>query len=168
MDGKDKLITMLGEVFGRWEEALEAVSEPQITDPQLVANWSVKYVIAHLWAWQRLSIARLEAALLDREPEFSEWPAELDPDSEDDVDQINALIYRTYHGKPWSNVHRDWRDGFTRFLELAEAIPEKDLLEPARYAWLRGHPLSLVLLGSCEHHQEHLEPLLAWLRQRSR
>ena len=91
---------MLKEVFGRWEEALAAMSEPQIAAPQLVANWSVKDVIAHLWAWQRLSIARLEAALLDREPEFSEWPSELDPDSEDDVDQINALIYQTYLSWP--------------------------------------------------------------------
>ena len=47
-----------------------------------------------------------------------------------------------------------------RFLELAEAVPEKDLLEIERYSWLREYPISAVLLGSNGHHEEHLEPLL--------
>jgi hypothetical protein len=84
----------------------------------------------------------------------------------EDLDQINAWIYETYREQPWSSVHHDWREGFLRFLELGEAIPEKELLEAGRYPWLEGHPLSLVLVSSYEHHhEEHLEPLLAWLRQ---
>jgi hypothetical protein len=27
---------------------------------------------------------------------------------------------------------------------------------PARYPWLKGYALSVVLQGSCEHHHEHL------------
>jgi hypothetical protein len=50
-------------------------------------------------------------------------------------------------------------------LELAESIPEKDLLEIGKYPWLREYPLSAVLLGSYEHHEEHLEPLIVLLRQ---
>jgi ATP-dependent RNA helicase SUPV3L1/SUV3 len=40
---------------------LASLSESQITTPNLPANLSVKDVVAHLWAWQQLSIARLEA-----------------------------------------------------------------------------------------------------------
>ncbi len=165
MNDKKQILTMLKEEFNRWEELLAGLSEAQITDPQLPANLSIKDVIAHLRAWQQRSIARMEAALANREPEFPEWPAGLDPESED-VDQINAWIYETYREKPWSSVHRDWREGFLRFLELGEAIPEKELLEAGRYPWLGGHPLSLILLSSYgHHHEEHLESLLAWLRQ---
>jgi len=166
MNDKTQIITMLREEFNRWEELLASMSEEQITVPHLPSNLSIKDVIAHLWAWQQLSIARLEAALLNREPEFLKWPAELDPESEDDLDQINAWIHKTCREQPWSNVHRDWREGFLRFLELAEAISENDLLDAGRYPWLEGQPLSLVLLGSYEHHHEdHLEPLLAWVCQ---
>jgi hypothetical protein len=166
MSDKTQIIAMLREEFNGWEELLASVGEEQIIAPHLPTTWSIKDVIAHLWAWQQLSIARLEAALLNREPEFSMWPAELDAESEDDLDQINAWIHETYHERPWSNVHRDWRGGFLRFLELAEAISEKDLLAAGRYPWLEGQPLSLVLLGSYEHHHEdHLEPLLARVRQ---
>ena len=71
---------MLNEEFNRWEHLLAGMSEEQITAPQLPANLSIKDVIAHLRAWQQRSIARLEAALLDREPEFPRWPEELVPD----------------------------------------------------------------------------------------
>ncbi len=123
-------------------------------------------MIAHLWVWQQRSIARMNAALHDREPEFPGWPETLDPESEDDLEQINAWIYETHREKPWSSVYRDWREGFLRFLDLGEAIPEKDLLDPGRYLWMKGLPLSIILQGSYDHHhEEHLEPLLAWLRQ---
>lgn len=165
MNDKKQIITMLKAEFNRWEELLAGMSEEQITAPHLPSNLSIKDVIAHLRAWQQRSVARLEAALLNREPEFPRWPAELDPESED-ADRTNAWIYETYREQPWSSVHRDWREGFLRFLELGEAIPEKDLLAAGRYPWLEGRPLSFILLASYEHHHEdHLEPLLAWLRQ---
>jgi hypothetical protein len=165
MNDKKQILTMLKEEFNRWEELLAGMSEEQITAQHLPSNLSIKDVIAHLWAWQQRSIARLEAALHDKEPEFPRWPAEFDPEQED-VDQMNAWIYETNRVKPWSRVYGDWRAGFLRFLELGEAIPEKDLLDAGRYPWLEGQPLSIVFVGSYEHHHiDHLEPLLAWLRQ---
>jgi hypothetical protein len=50
--------------------------------------------MAHLSAWQKRSIARVAAALLDREPEYPIWPAALDPNLEDNTDPINALLAR--------------------------------------------------------------------------
>lgn len=166
MDDKKQILSKLKEEFNRWEALLASLNEEQITVPQLPSNLSVKNVIAHLMAWQQRSIARLEAALLDREPAYPRWPAGLDPESEENLEQINAWIYETYRDQPWSSVQRAWRAGFLRFLELGEAIPEKDLLEVGKYSWLREYPLIAVLQGSyAHHHEEHLEPLLAWLRQ---
>jgi len=166
MNDKQQFLTTLRQEFNRWEELLASMSEEQIAAPHLPSNLSIKDVIAHLRAWQQRSIARLEAALLNREPEFPGWPAGLDPESEDNLDHINAWIYETYREQPWPSVHQDWRAGFLRFLELGEAIPEKDLLDAGRYPWMEGQPLSLILSSSYEHHhEEHLEPLLAWLRQ---
>ncbi len=166
MNDKKQMIAMLKEEFNRWEELLAGMSEEQITDPHLPSNLSIKDVIAHLRAWQQVSVARLEAALLNREPEFPKWLAGLHPESEDNRDKYNDWIYQAYRDQPWSSVHRVWREGFLRFLELAEAIPEKDLSDAGRYPWLEGYPLFAVLQGSYEHHHvDHLEPLLVWLRQ---
>jgi hypothetical protein len=166
MNNKQHILTLLREEFNRWEALLASLNEEQITVRQLPANLSIKDVIAHLRAWQQVSIARLEAALLNREPEFPESPAEFDLDTENNVDGINAWIYETYRDRPWSSVYHDWKEGFLRFLELGEVIPETDLLDAGRYPWMRGYSLAASLLGSYEHHHDdHLEPLLAWLRQ---
>ena len=163
MSDKAQILTMLREEFNRWEELLTGISEAQITAANLMANLSIKDIVAHLTAWQQISVARMEAARQHREPEFPKWPPELGPIFEDDVDQINAWIYETYHEQPWSAVHREWRERFLHFLALGEAISEKDLVEVGKYPWLKEHPLAAVLLGSYEHHAEHLEPLLGLL-----
>jgi hypothetical protein len=165
MNMKEHILTALREQFDRWEKLLASLSEEQITAPHPPSTWSTKDEIAHLRAWQQRSIARLEAAQVDREPVFPRWPAELNPDSEDNTDQINAWIYETFREQPWSKAHPDWRAGFLRFLELGQVFPEKDLLDEGKYPWLEGRPLAFILLSSYDHHQEHLEKSIAWLRE---
>jgi hypothetical protein len=165
MNEKTQIITMLREEFNRWEELLNGISEEQITASNRIADMSIKDIVAHLTVWQQINVARLEAAQYNKEPEYPKWHPEFDPESNEELAKINAWIYETRHERPWSDVHREWKERFLRFLELSESIPEKDLLEIGKYPWLREYPLSAVLLGSCEHHEEHLEPLLALLRQ---
>ena len=163
MNMQEHILAALREQFDRWQQLLATMSEEQVTTPHLPSTWSLKDTIAHLWAWQQRSIARLEAAAFEQEPEFPRWLPDLDPESEGDTDQVNAWIYATYRELPWSRVHRTWREGFLRFLELGQRISEKDLLDASRYSWLEGRPLALVLLASYDHHQEHLDKSLAWL-----
>ena len=65
----------------------------------------------------------------------------------------------------WTQIYTQWRTAFSHFLELGAALPEPALLDASRYAWLNGYSLADVLLGSYDHHQEHLEKLLARLGQ---
>ena len=160
MTMQQHILAALREQFERWEDLLASTSEAEITAPLAPSEWSVKDVIAHLWTWQQRSIARLAAALDDREPQFPQWPAGLDPESQAQPHQLNAWLYQTYGDQPWSAVHQTWRDGFLRFLDLGAALPEKDLLDAGRYPWLEGHPLAFVLVASYDHHQEHLDTLL--------
>ena len=165
MDMKHHILAALRELFDRWEQRLASVDAAHLATPLAPAELSIKDVIAHLWAWQQRSIARVDAARLDREPEFPRWLAGSDPDDESSTNETNARIYAAFREKPWSQVHQDWRDGFIRFLELAEQISERDLLDGDRYPWLSGYPLALYLVASYDHHQEHLEKLEAWLRE---
>ncbi|MDZ4718124.1 MAG: ClbS/DfsB family four-helix bundle protein [Roseiflexaceae bacterium] len=161
MHMKQHILAALREEFEQWEELLASRSEQQITTPNLPGDMSIKDSIAHVMAWQQRSIARLEAAVLNREPEFPAWPAVLNPDSEDTdtTDYLNAWIYESHHQTPWTDVQRDWRTGFLRFLELGAAVSEKDLLDSSRYPWLNGYPLAFILIASYDHYQEHLEKL---------
>lgn len=166
MSTKNQLLTRLRDEFDRWEALLASMREDQLAAKELPAGLSIKDVLGHLRAWQQLSIARLEAAQANREPVFEGWP-EGDPDAEENLEKINAWIHETYRDQPWASVHRAWREGFLRFLELSEAIPEQNLLGKGVYPWLGEYALAAVLEGSYNHHHaEHYEPLAAWLRKR--
>ena len=161
MNHKTQILTQLKNEFNRWEDLLAGLSPAQITARDLPANLSIKDVVAHLMAWQQISIARLEAAHHNREPVLPDWLAGSDPESEEEIDVFNARIHQLYYDKSWPQVYQAWRDGFSRFLALGEAIPEETLLDTQAYPWLKGYPLLAVLQGSYEHHHDdHLESLL--------
>lgn len=159
---KEHILAALREQFDSWEELLASMDEKQITTPHFDYDWSIKDVIAHLWAWQQISIARMEAGMLDREPDYPKWIVNLGEDWEEDADRVNALTYETNHEKQWSEMYQNWREGFLRFLELGEPFSEKDLLDGDRYPWLKGYSLAFIFVASYDHHQEHLEKLLDW------
>lgn len=167
MADKAQLITMLRDEFNRWEALLDSLTELQIMTPMSPSHWNIKDLMAHLRAWQQRTIARLEAALDDREPVFPQWGEGIDIEDHANIDVVNAWIYEAHRDDAWPVVYHNWRNGFLRVIELAEAIPEKDLLEPGRYAWMwDDEPLAVILQSSYEHHHiEHYEPLLEWLEK---
>ena len=165
MNMKEHILQAMKEQFERWEEMLARMSEEQINRPLLPWHWSIKDNMAHLWAWQQRSIARSEAARLNLEPKFPKWLPGLDPSSDGDTDQTNGWIQETYKNLPWAQVYQDWRNGFLRYVESGEGIPERDFLDSDKYPWLEGHALAAYFLSSYEHHQEHFEKLVTWLKE---
>jgi uncharacterized protein YbjT (DUF2867 family) len=152
------LLASLRAVFNIWEKRLTGCTEDELTAKRRPSDWSLKDVIAHLMAWQQISIARLQAALRDSEPELPAWLDGADPFfAEEHTAEFNARISGIYRDHSWQSVHRAWREGFRLFLQLAEQIPEQKMLDAGLYPWMNGFALSAVLQGSCDHHAEHLK-----------
>jgi hypothetical protein len=168
MNMKEHILAALQEQFHSWEELLASLSEEQITAPRFDLDWSIKDVVAHLWAWQQISIARMEGGLHDREPNYPKWIVESIENWEEDSDRVNALTYERNHKKTWSEIHQNWEEGFLWLLELGNRIPERDLLNGDKYPWLKGYSLAFILIASYDHHQEHFEKLSDWLREHTK
>jgi hypothetical protein len=162
---KQHILAAMREEFDAWEALLGGLSEAEISAASQPEGMSVKDFVAHVRAWQQRTIARVEAAQLGREPQFPDWSGAGDPDADDATDQINAWIYQSNHDQPWPTIHENWRSGYLHLLQVAETISERDLLDSARYSWLKGYPLAFILVASYDHHQEHLEQLQAWFQQ---
>lgn len=160
---KDHILAALKEQFDHWEALL--ASNVQFIEQYTLSDWTTKDVITHLWAWQQISVARLEAAVFNRDPKFPTWVEELGEDWEENADHTNASIYKNYHEQSWSRVHQNWRDGFLRLLESVDKISEPYLLATGEYPWLNGYSLASILIASYDHHQEHYDKLLAWLQE---
>jgi hypothetical protein len=165
MNMKEHILAALREQFDRWEQLLMSLSEEQINTPHFELGWSIKDVIAHLWAWQEISRARTEAAVIDRAPAYPKWIVSIGEDWEEKADRVNALTFENNHNRQWSEVHENWRAGFLQFLELGGELSEKNLLDADRYPWLKGYSLAFILVASYDHHQEHLEILTDWLHK---
>ncbi len=164
MDNKDQILTTIGDEYERWQALLSGLTEAQITARELPGGLSIKDVMAHLMAWQQRSIERLQAALDGREPNFAGWPPDLSPESEEDLDQVNAWIFEKHRDDSWNEVYRRWRDGYMRFMKLSKDTPEDDYFDSEKYPWLAGYTLGHVIVSSYRHHhEEHLEPLQAHL-----
>ncbi len=166
MNMKGHILAALREQFNNWEELL--AGDEQIADLYTLGEWTTKDVMIHLWAWQQISSARMESAVLDKEPKFPTWVAEVGEDWEESADKSNSWIYKNYHEQPWSKVHQNWKDGFQRLLELGNKVPEADLLNGDQYPWLKGYSLAFILIASYDHHQEHYDKLLVWSKQQGR
>jgi hypothetical protein len=164
MNMKEHILAALQEQFERWEALLASLDEGQIDRPQFDQGWSIKDVMAHLWAWQQVSIARMEAGARHREPYYPLWIVNNVDNWEENADQVNAVTYKTQHNKPWSEVYQNWEHGFLQFIELGNQVSERDLLDGDRYAWLNGYSLAAILIASYEHHEEHFEKLTNWLQ----
>lgn len=163
MNMKSHILAALREQLEAWEATLARLGEAAIVARAVPSDWSIKDELAHLWAWQQRTLARVEAARLDREPEFPAWPFDPNDESEEGTERINTWIHETNRDLPWSSVHQNWRDCFLRVLDAAERITERDLLDSGRYAWLNGHAIAVFLLATYDHHQEHFEKLSARL-----
>jgi hypothetical protein len=165
MEIKTKNIHNLKFELNEWKKLVSGLSEDQICTPLHPSSLSVKDEVAHLYAWQQISIARAEAVLSKKDPAYPKWPEGLDPDSDDDLDKINAWIYTTFREQTWSTVYQNWRSGFLHFLEVGEAVPETDMLTFELFPWMAGFSFSQVLIGSYNHHQEHRERIQNWFNE---
>ena len=167
MSDKAQIIEVLRAEYDKWEKLLAHLSEEQITEPHFAGEWSIKEVLWHLHAWQQVSLARLTAAQDGTAPALPGWLAGGDPESEDDLEAYNARIAVEAWGKTWPEVHLAWQEGFLQVIKIGVAIPEADLMAPAKYPWLKGAALYEVLKGTFLHHQQdHWEPIAAKLHQR--
>lgn len=165
MNMKDHILTALREQFNHWEALLTSLNNEQITKPGFDDDWSIKDVMNHLWGWQQISIARMNAAVLNREPEFPNWLTSFPGNWEENASHTNAWIHKNFHHQSWANAYKNWKEGFLQLLDLGAMIAERALLDADRYGWLKGYSLAFILLASYDHHQEHLEKLIDWLRE---
>ncbi|MDI3341227.1 MAG: ClbS/DfsB family four-helix bundle protein [Sphaerobacter sp.] len=158
---KAQLLDAVRAVRADLEQLVAAAGAERMTEPGASGPWTFKDVIAHLTGWRWRSVARMEAAAYGGVP-ASPWPSHLDPDAA--VDEINQLIYATNRDRPVADVLRDSRETFDRLEAALAAVPEADLFDPHRFAWLNGWPLAAVVEGMREHFAvDHAPAIRAWL-----
>ena len=160
---------LLDTVRGLREELDRVVAEAgeeRAVQPGSFEDLSLKDVVAHLTSWRLVTAARLEAGQTGDEPAFP-WPAHLN--EEHHTDEINRWFDDTNRDKPLADIMADSHATFDRVERAIENMPEDDLLQPGRHAWLYWTKEGLgpaVVKGTYEHyHIDHEPEIREWLAQ---
>lgn len=118
-------------------------------------HWTLKDVLAHLTSWQEVTLARLVAARVKSDPEYPAWFPGVDPETDEDLNRVNAAIYEAHKDQSLTDIKKEWEQRFSEILLVCSLISDDEFLEPGRYIWLNGYPLVAVLNGTLGHHREH-------------
>ncbi len=162
---QDELLATIDREIAGWEALLAEIGEERMERPGAAGEWTFKDVVAHLNGWRRRTVARLEAVARGEAPPPPPWPSGLSDETDQGVDRINAWFYERDKDRPLADVLAESRDQFARLRAAVAALPERDLFEPGRFAWLGEHALGPAIIGgSSGHlHEEHMPAIRAWL-----
>jgi hypothetical protein len=140
-----------------WEDLLADIGEDRMQESGVAGAWSIKDIVAHLAAWRRRTVGRIEAVANGRPEPAPSWPAELHEDEE-----INAWFHARDRGKSVRDVLAESRGVFQELVSAVAKLPEDALSDPARFPWMEGAPLSGAAFFG-HFHDEHEADMRAFL-----
>ncbi len=150
----DKIRTRQAE----FESVLAPLSEAQMTTAGVNGVWSIKDVLAHMTAWQKRTIDRLQAAAEGRKPTMTPIS------NEEEMNALNEQFYQENKARLLLDVLADWRATHLRMLEAVQVLSDEDLNDPHKFALNNGNALWQIVAGNTyEHIDEHSGPVEQWL-----
>ena len=157
---KKQLLAEMQSEQAAWLALLDEIGEENMTQPEVAGGWSIKDIVAHITGWRRRTVLRFQAALDPTVDMTPDYPAELDED--DEVDQINAWIYKANRDRPLADVLNDSREVFQQLVAEVSALSDEQLNDPQRFPWLEGERLTGAFIFG-HFHEEHEPDMRAWL-----
>lgn len=156
---KTRLLALIREERGLLEMTLARLTHAQMFLPGVDGQWSVKDVLAHISAWERMMIKWTGSHLRGEKPDVPlPW----------DVDHINEGIYTQVKDKSLADVFEEFRSSYWEALSLVESLTEVQLQKVHDDTWPMG-PLWTGIAGNMnEHYKDHRQDIQKWLSLRKK
>ena len=160
---RDALIRNVEGVRDRWRRLVDDVGPNRLDEPGAMGDWTFKDVAAHLTAWRRRTVSRLEAAGSGAPEPPPPWPAELGSDEDD---PINAWIHDQTKDRPAAELLVAADAIYDDFVAAIRALPIDAVTDAQRFPWLGGAALADADFGG--HLDEHEPDVRRWLQSAAR
>jgi uncharacterized damage-inducible protein DinB len=161
------------DAYAQLDVLLEQMDGDRMIEPGVFDDWTVKDVLVHLTAWERLESSWIEAVLRGETPQLYapgfEWGGVHHPKSWKAINRYNAHILKDGKDRPLEDVLAGFRATQQRVLELVGRLPERVLTEPGAFFWLAGadrDPWRPIPIDSYEHYFEHIGLIRAWMERK--
>ncbi len=147
---KEKLLENIRGSRAALEKALYGLTEAQLTAPNRQGAWSIKDILAHIAAWERLTVDRLHSALTGA-------PLAIPPiGTDEEIDAMNASVYAENRQKPLVEVRADFEAAHQEIYELVSSLDERFLHGPLPFEWAKDRPAwTLIAANTYWHYPDH-------------
>jgi hypothetical protein len=154
MEESPSKIHILADMQSEWlllEQTLNRLSEEQLLAPGVTGKWSVKDDLAHINAWEKVLIDRMECVLTGQ-------PVKYPPiRTNDDVELFNSRTYLENRERSLSSVQLEFRSLYSGLLTMLEALDEATLTRPIPWDWASDdlRLWHIIVANTSDHYREH-------------
>ena len=143
------------------ESLMAGLSESQIVDIGVEASWSIKDILAHIAAWERVAIDIIQAAR-DGEALKSYIPKIFKS-----IDDFNATIYDTHKDDPSADVMAEFKASHNDFLSIISSLSEDFISSNLPFEGTEELTIQYMISANTHwHYKEHSESIQNWLASR--
>lgn len=144
---KDQIIETAQKERAALEELLTTLTPEQMTQPNVVGNWSAKDVLGHLIEWEQMVVKWHEMGIKGKIPavpsEEYNWGQ---------LPQLNQVIYLKHHDRSLTEIQKDFNSSYKKIMKIIQAIPEKELFTRGHFAWTRNNALAAYFISGTSSH----------------
>lgn len=148
---KSEILAAIKLEWAALEQVLNRLNEAQLLTSGVTGPWSVKDILAHIVAWEKVMLDRMEGVL-------SGQPLKYPPiRNNEDVDNFNHNAYLENREHPLSAVQLEFLTVYQGFLTVYEALEEAALTRPVPWDWASDdlRLWHIVIANTSDHYQEH-------------
>lgn len=145
---------MLTDIQTEWvlfEQALNGLSDEQMLMPGVTGHWSVKDDLAHICAWEKVLLDRINGVLTGQ-------PLQYPPImNNEDLELFNSHTYTENRERSLPSVLLEFRSLYTGLLTVLEALDEEALTRPVPWDWASDdlRLWHIIIANTSDHYREH-------------
>lgn len=145
---KDQLLKDIYTERRRLEKNLSALSAEDMIQPGVLGTWSVKDILAHLTAWERLFLDWYHTGVQGCLPTTA--PVGM---SQRTIDTLNQKIYEENQWRSLDDILTEFHGFHQQIVTIIEEIPEADMFARGRFNWTGKLTLADYIAGNtCNHY----------------
>jgi hypothetical protein len=129
------------------EDLLTTLTSEQMTQPNLIGEWAVKDVLAHLLEWEGMVMQWYETGKKGKTPAV--------PSAQYNWGQLPALnqaIFLKHRDMPLKEIQKTFNTSYKKIMKTIESIPEKELFTRKVYPWTNNNLLAAYFVSATSSH----------------
>ena len=157
---KDQLLKDIRTERRRLEKNLSALTREDMILSGVTGTWSIKDILAHLVAWEKLFLEWYFMGVQGGIP--NTMPVGM---SQKTIDALNQRIYEKNQRRSLNEILEEFHSSYQEILRVIESIPEEDMFTHNRFRWTGPLTLADYIAGNtCNHYAWAKSQIRKWLK----